>query len=321
MRISKLTKENGMIEAVNLKKRYGNISAIDNISFRISKGEIIGFLGPNGAGKTTTMKILTCFMRPTVGDVKIDGLDIYDNTNEIKKKIGYLPESNPLYYDMRVMEFLNYMARLKEIPAAKIKNELKEAIEKCGLENVYSRKIANLSKGYKQRVGLAQAIIGNPPILILDEPTSGLDPNQIVEIRDLIKSLGKEKTVILSTHILPEVESTCNRILIISNGKLVADGTKEELSRANENKWTFILSLKNESENDISEYLGKIETIKNIELLDSSENIFNFKIETEAINSVRDEIFNVCSENKFIIYEFKKIEYSLEDIFKQMTQQ
>ncbi len=310
-----------MIEAVNLTKRYGNISAIDNISFRISKGEIIGFLGPNGAGKTTTMKILTCFMRPTVGDVKIDGLDIYDNTNEIKKKIGYLPESNPLYYDMRVMEFLNYMARLKEIPAAKIKNELKEAIEKCGLENVYSRKIANLSKGYKQRVGLAQAIIGNPPILILDEPTSGLDPNQIVEIRDLIKSLGKEKTVILSTHILPEVESTCNRILIISNGKLVADGTKEELSRANENKWTFILSLKNESENDISEYLGKIETIKNIELLDSSENIFNFKIETEAINSVRDEIFNVCSENKFIIYEFKKIEYSLEDIFKQMTQQ
>ncbi len=321
MRISKLTKENGMIEAVNLTKRYGNISAIDNISFRISKGEIIGFLGPNGAGKTTTMKILTCFMRPTVGDVKIDGLDIYDNTNEIKKKIGYLPESNPLYYDMRVMEFLNYMARLKEIPAAKIKNELKEAIEKCGLENVYSRKIANLSKGYKQRVGLAQAIIGNPPILILDEPTSGLDPNQIVEIRDLIKSLGKEKTVILSTHILPEVESTCNRILIISNGKLVADGTKEELSRANENKWTFILSLKNESELDISEYLEKIETIKNIELLDSSENIFNFKIETEAINSVRDEIFNVCSENKFIIYEFKKIEYSLEDIFKQMTQQ
>ena len=308
-----------MIKAVNLSKYYGNISAINDISFQISKGEIIGFLGPNGAGKTTTMKILTCFMRPTTGSVRIGDYDIYDNPIKIKKLIGYLPESNPLYYDMNVYEFLLYIAKLKDIETSALKKEIGEAISKCGLESVFKRKIGNLSKGYKQRVGLAQAIVGNPPILILDEPTSGLDPNQIIEIRELIKDLGKEKTVILSTHILPEVETTCSRILIISNGKLVADGTKEELSKASEELWNFSLTVKAEAGVDIGSRLKEIDGILNITNIVNEERLSTIFIETEANDIVREKIFGFCVENNLIIYEFKKIEHSLEDIFKQLT--
>ncbi len=308
-----------MIEVCNVSKYYGDIPAIDDISFTISKGEIIGFLGPNGAGKTTTMKILTCFMRPSKGSVKIGDIDIYDNPLEIKKMIGYLPESNPLYYDMQVADFLEYIAKLKEIPKSSINREMERSIEKCGLEKVAYRKIGNLSKGYKQRVGLAQAIEGDPPILILDEPTSGLDPNQIVEIRELIKELGKEKTVILSTHILPEVETTCNRILIISNGKLVADGTKEELSNVSEDSLMLSITVKAVSADGLDSDFKNVKGVSNVVYTGSKDNLHSFDIETENNETVRDSIFNLCSEKGYIIYELKKSEHSLEDIFKQLT--
>ncbi len=309
-----------MIEVKNLSKYYGDIAAIKDINFSISKGEIIGFLGPNGAGKTTTMKILTCFMRPSKGEVKIGGLDIYDKPLEIKKMIGYLPESNPLYYDMTVKNYLRYIGKLKELDTSTLEKNISNVVKKCGLETVTDRKIANLSKGYKQRVGIAQAIINNPPILILDEPTSGLDPNQIIEIRELIKELGKEKTVILSTHILHEVESTCNRIIIVNKGQMVADGTKEELSKQNKNKWEFYITIKTDNFDKFKEKLKSSEKILNInETKQLDDNIFSLNIETIADNSSREDIFKICSENNFIIYEMKKIEYSLEDIFKQLT--
>jgi ABC-2 type transport system ATP-binding protein len=310
-----------MIEVKNLSKYYGSITAINDISFNISQGDIIGFLGPNGAGKTTTMKILTCFMRPTKGSVKIGGYDIYDAPIEVKKLIGYLPESNPLYYDMKVINYLKYIGKLKELSDKDLNKQIDSVIDKCGLEEVFNRKIGNLSKGYKQRVGLAQAIISDPPILILDEPTSGLDPNQIIEIRELIKDLGKEKTVILSTHILPEVETTCNRIIIINNGRLVADGTKEELSRAKEDVYNFILSVKYSDEEKVKNVLDKIEEIKHIKLMNKVKNILTFEIETGQIKDINEKIFFKCVENNFIIYEFKKVEYSLEDIFKNLTLQ
>jgi ABC-2 type transport system ATP-binding protein len=310
-----------MIEVKNLSKYYGSITAINDISFNISQGDIIGFLGPNGAGKTTTMKILTCFMRPTKGSVKIGGYDIYDAPIEVKKLIGYLPESNPLYYDMKVINYLKYICKLKELSDKDLNKQIDSVIDKCGLEEVFNRKIGNLSKGYKQRVGLAQAIISDPPILILDEPTSGLDPNQIIEIRELIKDLGKEKTVILSTHILPEVETTCNRIIIINNGRLVADGTKEELSRAKEDVYNFILSVKYSDEEKVKNVLDKIEEIKHIKLMNKVKNILTFEIETGQIKDINEKIFFKCVENNFIIYEFKKVEYSLEDIFKNLTLQ
>ena len=211
----------------NLTKKFGTQRAVDNISFEVKTGEILGFLGPNGAGKTTTMKIITCFMAQNDGDVKVNDLSILEDQDEIKKLIGYLPENNPLYTDMPVLEYLEFVAELQNVPKNKISNRIAEMVNVCGLDVEKHKKIGELSKGYKQRVGLAQAMIHDPDILILDEPTSGLDPNQIVEIRKLIRKLGKQKTVILSTHILPEVEATCDRILIINNGKIVADGTAD----------------------------------------------------------------------------------------------
>ena len=309
-----------MIEVRNLSKYYGNITAIDNINFTIQKGEIIGFLGPNGAGKTTTMKILTCFMRPSSGDVKIAGYDIYENPLKIKKYIGYLPESNPLYYDMTVENYLKYIGHLKELKKNSLKKSILSVAKKCGLNSVLSRKIANLSKGYKQRVGIAQAIINDPPILILDEPTSGLDPNQIIEIRELIKELGKEKTVILSTHILHEVESTCNRIIIINKGKLIIDSNKDELKKESKDKREFLITIKTENVELLKEKFSSANEILEIKEIKTLEkNIFTINIITSSENTVNDKIFNICAENNFIIYELKKVEHSLEDIFKQLT--
>ncbi len=218
----------------NLTKKFGSQRAVDNISFEVKTGEILGFLGPNGAGKTTTMKILTCYMAPSDGDAKINNLSILESQDEIKKKIGYLPENNPLYFDMPVLDYLKFVADLQGVQKDKIQDRIAEMVYVCGLNVEKHKKIGELSKGFRQRVGLAQAMIHDPEILILDEPTTGLDPNQIVEIRKLIKELGKQKTVILSTHILPEVEATCDRILIINNGKIVADGTSDMLRQAGE---------------------------------------------------------------------------------------
>ncbi|MEZ5149214.1 MAG: ATP-binding cassette domain-containing protein, partial [Bacteroidales bacterium] len=213
----------------NLTKLYGPQRAVDGISFRVKTGEILGFLGPNGAGKTTTMKAITTYLNPTEGTVSVGQFNIHDNPDEVKRSIGYLPENNPLYTEMGLIDYLRFVAELQGIEKSKVNDRIREMIQVCGLEDEKHKKIGELSKGYKQRVGLAQALIHDPQVLILDEPTSGLDPNQIVEIRELIKKIGREKTVILSSHILAEVEATCDRILIINKGKIVADGTAREL--------------------------------------------------------------------------------------------
>ena len=215
----------------NITKQYKKQIAVDDISFEIKSGEIVGFLGPNGAGKSTTMKIISCFIPPTKGTVTVCGFDVSNDDLKVKKKVGYLPESNPLYYDMYVIEFLSFIASLHKINNKK--ERIKEMIEMVGLQNEQHKKIGTLSKGYKQRVGLAQAMIHDPEVLILDEPTSGLDPNQIIEIRDLIKNFGKDKTVLLSTHIMQEVESMCDRVIIINEGKLVADDSVESIKKGN----------------------------------------------------------------------------------------
>lgn len=218
-----------MIEIKNLTKKFGQNLVLDSLSFTVAKGEVLGFLGPNGAGKTTTMKIITSFWPPTAGSVLIDGLDTVNNSLATRKKIGYLPETVPLYDDMRVFEYLKFVAQIRSLDKIKTKFRLKEVVSICGLAKVWRQPIDELSKGFRQRVGLAQAIIHEPEILILDEPTTGLDPNQIVEIRDLIKTIGREKTVIFCTHILSEVSATCDRVIIINNGKIAGQGSPKEL--------------------------------------------------------------------------------------------
>lgn len=218
-----------MIEVEKLVKIYGANRAVDEISFKVDKGEIVGFLGPNGAGKSTTMKMLTCFIAPDGGKASIDGHSVRDHSLEVRRRLGYLPENTPLYEDMGVVEFLRFISSVRSIPGRQRQSRIDNVIERCGLRGVVGKTIAQLSRGYRQRVGLAQALIHDPPILILDEPTSALDPSQIVEIRELIKSIGKEKTVLLSTHIMQEVSATCTRVIIISRGKIVAQGTPEDL--------------------------------------------------------------------------------------------
>jgi len=218
-----------MIQVENLTKNYGTNCAVDQVSFNVHKGEVLGFLGPNGAGKSTTMKILTCFLAPTQGSAKVAGFDVFDQSLEVRRRVGYLPEDTPLYRDMTVLEHLDFAASMHGMKGDRVQARIKEIGGRCGLVEVAGKLVGELSKGYRQRVGLAQAMLHDPDILILDEPTGGLDPNQIAEIRTLIKEVGKEKTVILSTHILPEVQATCSRMLIISGGKLVADGTPDEL--------------------------------------------------------------------------------------------
>src|SRR5436190_9007460 len=218
-----------MIEVEGLTKNYGAFRAVDKVTFNVRKGEVLGFLGPNGAGKSTTMKMLTCYLAPTEGSAKVAGFDIFDQSIEVRRRIGYLPEDTPIYRDMTVLEYLQFAADLRQMDPAKTPGRIKEIGGRCGLAEVAGKLVGELSKGFRQRLGLAQAMLHDPDILILDEPTSGLDPNQIVEIRSLIKEMGKEKTVILSTHILPEVQATCSRILIINGGRLVADGTPDEL--------------------------------------------------------------------------------------------
>ncbi len=307
-----------MIDVKNLTKRFGQIEAVSNISFFIEKGEIVAFLGPNGAGKTTTMKILTCFMRPTEGDVKINGYDIYDNPMEVKKSIGYLPENNPLYLNMKVIDYLGFIGKLKDLSGKELKKAIEKVSEQCGISHVLNRKIENLSKGYRQRVGLAQTIINDPPILILDEPTSGLDPNQRIEIRELIKKLGEEKTVILSTHILPEAESTCNRILIIHKGKIVADGTKEQLTGKDDLKKVFATFKGNEEK--FIEILKTIEEVKNFKKAGEFNSLKTYEIDTYEDLKVKEKIFINCSENNIILLELKTEEITLEQLFKKLTQ-
>jgi len=302
----------------NLTKKYGSQRAVDNVSFEVKTGEILGFLGPNGAGKTTTMKIVTCYMAPNDGDVTIAGNSVLEEPDIIKKKIGYLPESNPLYQDMQVLEYLEFVAQLQGVPKSNIQSRIAEMVKVCGINVEKHKKISELSKGYRQRVGLAQAMIHDPEILILDEPTTGLDPNQIVEIRKLIRELGSEKTVILSTHILPEVEATCDRILIINNGKIVADGTPETLRKQAQGQEVLRIEI-SEAENQ-DQIITNLQQLESIAMVDPVLNHQNsFLVNSKDDLSSRKAIFNLCVQKNWVLTEMTPIETKLEDIFRELT--
>jgi len=307
-----------MIEIYNLKKNYGNVKAVNNISFSIGDGEIVGFLGSNGAGKSTTLKILSGYLTPTNGQVRINNFDISQDSQEIKKLIGYLPESNPLYNDMVVYDLLEFTAKIRNIAGLDFKNALDKVVKQCGLKGVLHKNISECSKGYKQRVGLACAMIHNPKILILDEPVTGLDPNQIVEIRELIKKLGKEKLVLMSSHILQEIEATVDRIIIIDKGKIVADGSTKKLIKKYKGNIKLKLELKNSDKEKFKLLTEKNEKLK-INNIKKTKNGHSLEIEYLEKNDPREEIFNFISEQKWTILEMSPKSDNLEDIFRKLT--
>jgi ABC-2 type transport system ATP-binding protein len=295
----------------NLTKNYGSQKAIDNISFNAANNEIVGFLGPNGAGKSTTMKIVTGYLQADSGNVMVNGIDINTNSLETKKQIGYLPEGNPLYYEMYVREYLGFIAELHKIKTG-IKKRIEEVIDLTGLRIESNKKTGQLSKGYKQRVGLAAALIHNPNVLILDEPTSGLDPNQIIEIRQVIKDLGKNKTVLFSSHILQEVESICDRVIIINKGNIVADDTLSNLRLSNKSSHILIVQF---SEKIDSQILLNIDVVQKIE----EEDPFIYKIQTLDAEALKKQILKLSLENNLNILSLRSETKSLEDVFRNLT--
>lgn len=301
----------------NLTKLYGPQRAVDNLSFEVKTGEILGFLGPNGAGKSTTMKMITGFLGIGSGEIRIGDKSVEDFGDVLKKHIGYLPENNPLYLDMPVIDYLEFCAALQGVPKEKVDERVRLMVKVCGLNAEKHKKIGELSKGYRQRVGLAQAMIHDPDILILDEPTTGLDPNQIVEIRKLIRELGKEKTVILSTHILPEVEATCDRILIINKGKIVADGTADTLRKQATGQELIKVRIEEGDADTILNELKKIASIERVDLVD--KNLNRFEVQSKAGASSKKDVFNLCVQQGWILSELIPVETRLEDIFRNLT--
>ena len=304
-----------MIEIKNITKKYGDFVAVNDISFTVKDGEIVGFLGPNGAGKSTTMNMISGFIEPTEGTITVNGYDVSKKPSKAKRQIGYMPEGVPLYYDLTVKEFVTYMAELKKVSKKDKKAEVENAIKETGLEDVQKKLIRNLSRGYKQRVSMAGALVGNPDVLILDEPTVGLDPKQITEIRALIKSLGKKHTVILSSHILPEVSQICERVVIINKGKIIAVDTPENLEKATENKNILLLTVE-DKENNMSKINDLIENISECKLVkDNEDGTKQYMIESPAEVDLRKQLFEVLPKNNITIFELKKSETSLEDAF------
>jgi ABC-2 type transport system ATP-binding protein len=303
------------IRIENLSKRYGPQTAVDKISFEVKTGEILGFLGPNGAGKSTSMKMITGYLGIGEGDIFINEHSVRQGDPEIRKHIGYLPENNPLYFDMPVMDYLAFCAGLQGVDTKIIGERIRNMIRICGLNAEKHKKIGELSKGYRQRVGLAQAMIHDPEILILDEPTTGLDPNQIVEIRQLIRELGKAKTVILSTHILPEVEATCDRILIINKGKIVANGTAETLRKQASGRELIKVRIEETNGMDILQALRTLPSIEQVITLDAER----FEIQSKLGQSVKRDVFHVCVEKGWVLTELIPVETRLEDIFRNLT--
>lgn len=308
-----------MIKAKNISKRFGPTVAVDNASFEVKKGEVVGFLGPNGAGKTTTMRILTCYLLPDTGTADISDFNIHETPLEVRRKIGYLPENAPLYSDMIVRDFLDFIGEVRGMPPSKRRKAIDRMIEVTNLQTVIQRPIGELSKGFRQRVGLAQAMLHDPEFLIMDEPTSGLDPTQIIEIRELIKELGREKTVILSTHILPEVSATCNRVLIISNGKIVASGTPEELSQRAQGKGLITLSIRGPRE-EVEKGLKAFPGIENVEKTDAgSPDLHRFRVMSKEGKDLSEDLFRFVVAKGWSLSELYKEKVSLEDIFLQLT--
>ena len=300
----------------NLTKSFGSQKAVDSISFTVKKGEVLGFLGLNGAGKTTTIKMISSFLFPDYGDIYFDKYSIHNDANKIKQFIGYLPEHNPLYDEMYIIDFLTFIARIHNIPRYKITSRVMDMIRMCGLDCEKHKKIRELSKGYRQRVGLAQALIHNPEVLILDEPTTGLDPKQVTEIRELIKNIGKEKTVIMSSHLLSEVEETCDKVLIINKGKVVANGTTAELRRVSNKNKALKISILGAKDVDVCNQLALIPEINSITPLGDHQ----FNILCKCSTEIEKLIFNLCCQKQWYIKEMTPIVTSLEEIFHKVTQ-
>jgi len=308
-----------MIEIQNLTKKYGQITVVDNLNFTVNKGEILGFLGPNGAGKTTTMNIITGYLPSTEGTVKVDGFDIMESPTEVKKRIGYLPEHPPIYMDMTVQEYLDFVSDLKLVERRQKKSQMNDIMELIKITHVRDRLIKNLSKGYKQRVGLAQALIGSPDVLVLDEPTVGLDPKQIIEIRKLIKALGKEHTIILSSHILPEVSAVCERVVIINNGKIVAVDTPDNLSKGFGTVSKLSVTIVG-PKSSIEGYVKDIYGVKYIEAnIEKEKDVINYIVESDKNIDIRRPLFFAMAKAGYPILELKSMNMTLEDIFLSVT--
>jgi ABC-2 type transport system ATP-binding protein len=307
-----------MIEVENLTKRYGRHTAVDGISFKVMKGEILGFLGPNGAGKTTTMRILTCYLPPTEGTARVAGYDVFEQPLDVKRRVGYIPETPPLYPDLDVQEFLEFCARIKGVPASTRKARIEETVEKCRVGDVRGKLIGRLSKGYRQRVGLAQAILHNPEVLILDEPTAGLDPKQIIETRDLIRSLGGEHTIILSTHILPEVSMTCGRVVIINKGKVVAEDTPDNLTHRLRGSASLRLEVRGAAD-AVGEALRAVPGVAAVRERPAAAGTAVFELDPEAGREIRPELARAVVARGFDLLSLQQMGMSLEDIFLHLT--
>jgi ABC-2 type transport system ATP-binding protein len=312
-----------MIKVEGLTKRYARTVAVDNISFEVEKGQIVGFLGPNGAGKTTTMRVLTCFLPPSEGKATVAGYDVLENPMEVKQRIGYLPETPPLYPEMEVQEYLEFVGKLKHIPSSDLRRRLGEVMEKCAVTDVRNKLIGKLSKGYRQRVGLAQAIIHNPDVLILDEPTSGLDPKQIIETRGLIQSLAGDHTIILSTHILTEVEQMCERVIIISKGKLVAIDSVANLTNRLRGAEAVVVELEltagRPNPSEVQQRLEQVPGVSRVVMKDSRNGRLQFEVESLPERQVRADVARTIVNSGWNLNEMRSIGLSLEDIFLQLT--
>jgi ABC-2 type transport system ATP-binding protein len=307
-----------MIEVAGLTKRYGPTLAVSDVSFEVQKGEVLGFLGPNGAGKTTTMRVITGYLAPSEGRIRVAGYDVVDEPLEAKRRTGYLPETPPVYPDMTVTEYLAFVARIKGVGRREIKKRIEEVSEKCAVTDVQRRQIGKLSKGYRQRVGLAQALIHNPDVLILDEPTAGLDPKQIIETRELIKGLAGQHTVVLSTHILPEVSKTCQRVLVINTGKIVASGTPEELTQRLQGYETVLLTVEGPAA-EIMDKLQRVSGVNVVEPREAADSRVTFEVHAEKGRDVRAELARAVVESQWKLLELKTSGLSLEDIFLKLT--
>lgn len=307
-----------MIEVKNITKKYGNFTAVENINFTVNDGEIVGLLGPNGAGKSTTMNMITGFIEPTEGEIIVNGNNISKKPKKAKMQIGYMPENVPLYTDLTVKEFVSYMAELKLVEKNRRKEEIEKVIKETGLQEVQNKLIRNLSRGYKQRVSMAGALVGSPEILILDEPTVGLDPKQIIEIRNLIKKLGKKHTVILSSHILPEVSQICEKVIIINKGKIVAIDTPENLEEKTREKNILYVTVE-DVQNKIENIKEKIKEIREIEIVkDNGDGTKQYKIVSDFNKDIRKKLFDILPKEDITIFELKKAEVSLEDAFMKL---
>ncbi len=310
-----------MIKVENVTKKYGNYLAVDNMNFEVKEGEIVGFLGPNGAGKTTTMSIITGVIEPTNGHVEINGYNVSKKANKAKREIGYMPETTPLYNELTPKEFVSYMSELKGVKRKERKAEIERVLKAVNIEDVQNKLIRNLSRGYRQRVSLAGALVGNPKVLILDEPTVGLDPKQVTQIRSLIKSLGKDHTIILSSHILSEVSQICKKVIIINKGKLLAVDTPENLEKREKGGNVLLVTVE-DTENKIDETVKKMEDVKELKLIKTlSDGTKQYSISSKQDKDIRKEIFAEFAKSGMTIFELKKAEISLEDVFIDLIDQ